>query len=211
MTISFQDFLVEAKQVGTLYHFTTSAHFRKILETGKIRSGYNGRISTSRNYSLSRNPNIHSHPEINQENGYTVRIALDGDKISERHKIKPVRGLPPDDKDVFNPSLNKQRVPKEHGEQEETIGTKHLPFHKDHVQRVDFIHHHVGSDPDHPMSMNSGVFDKEFSPKLKQHGIPHSIGRKWNAGHKELKEGFCKYDGRYFGPFDYYMEVLIIL
>jgi len=88
--------LIEAKQVGTLYHFTWISNLKNILKDNKLglgdsstytrkflpQPGKYGPVSLTRNKNFSKNiPHTFKNT--------SVSIALDGDKISNNYKIKP--------------------------------------------------------------------------------------------------------------------------
>lgn len=121
--MTFSEFIQnEAKQVGTIYHFTTLHNFVMMLEeTFQTELGceffdfvsYNGYISTTRDRHLSW-----SNEGYNNNRSLQVRIAIDGDKLSNKHKIVPVNGLTTNDPDIFG--NDKLRVPHK-SEKEELI------------------------------------------------------------------------------------------
>lgn len=116
----FKEFVSEAKQVGTLYHFTKVKSLQMMLDTSNfVVSSFNQEV-----FSLTRNPELSHlaifHPQINIQNGYIVRLNIDGDKLSERVKVRPLLGLIDNSGDVFN-LKNKYRVPKDWREWEEVI------------------------------------------------------------------------------------------
>ena len=79
--IKLIDILREAKQVGTLYHFTDEEGLMGILESNELLASY----QNANHVSLTRD-----------KNGWHVgtgdnifRISLDGDKISNKYKVRP--------------------------------------------------------------------------------------------------------------------------
>ena len=69
------DLLREAKQVGTIYHYTRLGALQSILETNKLIS--------QRNYiSFTRNKNLYPW-------NTSVKLSFDGDKLSNKYKIQP--------------------------------------------------------------------------------------------------------------------------
>ena len=114
----------EAKQVGTIYHFTRPHNIVHLLNKSKQEEygleilefiSMNGNFSTTRNSSMTSD---FTHPILNAKNGYIIRLALDGDKLSNKYKIKPIRGLDDNSFDVFG---NGNRVPLKWGEDEEVV------------------------------------------------------------------------------------------
>ena len=98
----------EAKQVGVLYHYTGIKNWDRIkssntLEAGSPIGDYNKsrqlepkNISDREAISFTRNKNLHKQPYfwdlgLNLYGGKIIRIAIDGDKLSERYKLKPFR------------------------------------------------------------------------------------------------------------------------
>lgn len=99
--------LFEAKQVGTIYHFTKPENIIYLLDKNR-QAEYGLEIfeffSMSGNFSTTRNASLTSdftHPILSVKKGYSARISLDGDKISNKFKIRPIRGLKDNDFDVF--------------------------------------------------------------------------------------------------------------
>jgi hypothetical protein len=116
--------LFEAKNVGTIYHFTKPRNLYMLLDKeNQAQYGLeilefismNGNFSATRNSSLTSD---FSHPILSVKNDYIVRISLDGDKLSNKYKIKPIRGLQDNEFDLFG---SNNRVPKEWGEDEEVV------------------------------------------------------------------------------------------
>ena len=69
------DLLKEAKQVGTIYHYTSLGALQSILETNKLIS--------QRNYiSFTRNKNWWPWKT-------SIKLSFDGDKLSNKYKIQP--------------------------------------------------------------------------------------------------------------------------
>lgn len=66
----------EAKQVGIIYH-STSHHLNTILTSGKLKSVY-GFVSFTRDFNL---------------NFGAIRIAFDGNKLSEKYHIEPFQDI----------------------------------------------------------------------------------------------------------------------
>ena len=117
--------LNEAKQVGTIYHFTKPKSIYMVLNKNNQKEygleileffSHNGNFSTTRNSSMTSD---FSHPVLSIRNEYIVRLALDGDKLSNKYKIKPVLGLQDNSFDLFNNISS--RVPRKWGENEEVV------------------------------------------------------------------------------------------
>jgi hypothetical protein len=168
--------LMEAKQVGTIYHYTTVKNLHDMINSDHpfvVGSHNKQTISTT------RNPNLHkANPTFNTRG---VRIALDGDKISQNHKVKPVAGLTDNEGDVLNHKHNdKFRVKRSSGEAEEAI--MHHPFNmKPFIKHVHIIYHRDTADD----------VEKHIIPKLKHHGIPYS--HKKSLDESDIFE-YCKFE-----------------
>ena len=158
--ITFKEFIGEAKQVGTIFHFTTLSNLDKILKTDPpfLMSSQNGEtLSASRNSSLNLT-NIH-FKECN------VVIYLDGDKLSEHHKIRPVAGFAGNQRGVLDIRTPHSRVIRDKGEAEEAILTLPINIRK-------YIKHiHI-----QPSHVNMELYEPVIK-KLNELGITHGYGR----------------------------------
>ena len=175
--------MVEAKQVGTIYHFTRPETIEHLADDDwqKERGGkgawhmvgLNGHISATRNHQLSQQVPNKRH-DFNLSNGYSARIVLDGDKISEKHRIKPVAGLTDNTANIFD-HRNTHRVPRSSGEHEEVIDTKGTDFFhvKPYIKQIDFVHN--GHEKGH---MDDERYAK-IAKTLDAHGIKHNLVRHW--------------------------------
>ena len=76
-------YLNEAKQVGTLYHFTPLSNLKEILFTQFLYSNDEYQVSTS------RRPNMSTRDFQDMKKNSIVRMALDGNKISTKYKVRP--------------------------------------------------------------------------------------------------------------------------
>jgi hypothetical protein len=79
--------LQEAKQVGTIYHFTSLPNLINILKENHLRAG-----AKIRKYiSFTRDKNFYKASDIRTRWGVDteVRIVVDGDKLSNKYKIEP--------------------------------------------------------------------------------------------------------------------------
>lgn len=81
---SFKEFLNESKQVGSLYHFTSIEGLRNILSNNVL--GVYGRP-----VSLTRDKNLHKNSAADSLGGVRFSLEIDGDKLSNRHKIVPYK------------------------------------------------------------------------------------------------------------------------
>lgn len=151
--------LREAKQVGTIYHYTTVASLHNMLHSDEP---FKMESRNSETISASRNPQLPVHNK--NFSSCHVRIALDGDKISEHHKVKPVAGLADNSKNVFDLS-HINRVKRESGEHEEAI--LHHPFNmKNYIKHI-----HIVSSKDYEHVKNV------LQPKMNDMKITNSHGR----------------------------------
>lgn len=80
----FDEFINEGKQVGIVYHFTSIPYLQHILAAGSIQGssdfldGYEQVfVSATRNYDLDWLDK-------------SVRLTLDGDRISDNYKVEPI-------------------------------------------------------------------------------------------------------------------------
>lgn len=95
----FEDFfnksmIVESKQVGTVYHFTSLSSLFKILKSGLLK----GKLPTSPNIpyvakqkgklyiSTTRDKNFIKHRDVAEVGGDHVALVLDGNKLSSNYK-----------------------------------------------------------------------------------------------------------------------------
>ena len=83
---SFKEFITEAKQVGTLYHYTSDFSAGNILSNNKLKSK-KGIISFTRDKNFHKDANDGG----GKRNGVPTDVSfeLDGDKLSNRHKTTP--------------------------------------------------------------------------------------------------------------------------
>lgn len=83
--------LNESKQVGTLYHFTDSENFLRILKSDKM-IGFQRRSEKEPNkayyVSFTRNKNLFLNPS-RIGSSFQVGIVFDGDKLSNKYKFEP--------------------------------------------------------------------------------------------------------------------------
>ena len=77
----------EAKQVGTLYHFTNADKFIHIMQENSLKPAYLQKGGY--NYiSFTRNPNF-AKEHRKGISGLAIVFTVDGDKLSNNHKIEP--------------------------------------------------------------------------------------------------------------------------
>jgi hypothetical protein len=121
----------EGKQVGLIYHFTTSNSIKKLLNTEHMNSfgcdiltfiSHNDYISTTRNFMLAAEVFNNDFPSKT----YNIRITFNGDIISDIYKIHPIAGATVNTPSITN--INIKRVPRSTGEYEEVICPNNKPF-----------------------------------------------------------------------------------
>jgi len=74
--------LIESKQVGILYHYTTFEHLMDIIFDNELKGIYYNAVSFTRRNDLHK---------INWSISSIVRLVIDGDKLSNSYKIEPVQ------------------------------------------------------------------------------------------------------------------------
>jgi hypothetical protein len=87
--IKLKDLLKEGKQVGKLYHYTSTKGLEGILDSDELYASterYKGR--TLYFVSFTRNKNFHKKG-ADWDVKTTYRITIDGDKLSNKYKIQP--------------------------------------------------------------------------------------------------------------------------
>lgn len=111
--------IVEGKKVGIIYHYTKLNNLEDLIKSDWKMYSRNGEtISFTRSYDLW----ISSRGDISVHNGYVVRLAFDGTKMSDKHKIAPLSGLKDDEPDVWNYKHNRgYRVDRSSREAEEAL------------------------------------------------------------------------------------------
>ena len=89
-----ENFLSEAKQVGVIYHYTDKKGLAGILKSNSIKSNDEHYLGNVINYiSFTRNKNFHKKG-MSFGVKLEYRIAIDGNKLSNRYKIKPFAYIP---------------------------------------------------------------------------------------------------------------------
>lgn len=190
----------EAKQVGIIYHFTTVQALTWILGIdGKGNKGkkdaygetidYFGFLSMNNHFSCTRDYCLSSEESISRDKGYVVRIALDGNDISNQYKVKPITGLKDNDKEIFGTEKNFKRM--KHKEEKEEVVYKKKDLNikgmvvynlKRYVLQVDII---KPESYDPLMDYDLEMIEK----KLKQLKIPFNLSKKFKPVKKKpLKE-----------------------
>jgi hypothetical protein len=89
--IKLLDILKESKQAGILYHFTNDSFLSSIKQKGlKFKPDDSGLYPNKFYISATRDKNGNGILKYLDYKDLNVRITLDGNKISERYKIKPI-------------------------------------------------------------------------------------------------------------------------
>ena len=89
-----QENITESKQVGTLYHYTSAEGLKGILQSNSIKASEEYYLGNDLYFvSFTRNKNFHK-----KDSAFDVsmdyRIALDGNKLSNKYKITPFAYIP---------------------------------------------------------------------------------------------------------------------
>lgn len=118
---------LEAKQVGVLYHLTSSKGLAGIVAssfvldanaTGRYDTDREACVSFTRSKSLKFKPGTY-YPEkaLYAERNPAARLVVDGDKLSERYPIKPYNDRPQygtrfkkDDQNIFTDSESEEQI-----------------------------------------------------------------------------------------------------
>lgn len=92
--IKLVDLLVEDKQVGLLYHYTSLDGLKGILSSNSIKASEEEYMGHHLYYvSFTRNKNFHKKTS-NWGVKTDYRITIDGNKLSNRYKIQPFAYIP---------------------------------------------------------------------------------------------------------------------
>ena len=91
------DLLTEAKQVGTVYHYTTFDNGFKILQSNQLKSSGTADSTKSNpmyGVSFTRDKRFHNNHNVGFDVSSfgqkpQVRFTIDGDKLSNKYKIQP--------------------------------------------------------------------------------------------------------------------------
>jgi len=145
--------LLEAKQVGIIYHFTSMHSLFRILDTNKMKSNL-GHISFSRNYRLGYNDT-------------DVRIVFDGNKMSNKFKFQPfMHGNPFYDDDP-------EKLRKMYGdEREETIKKSSISGILKYVIKIDIL--------DEIQDYKSDMEKLEYFKKKAPSSLKFNFVKNWN-------------------------------
>lgn len=164
--ITFKEYIEEAKQVGTIYHFTTLPslyHMIHQVEPFKMES------SNGETISATRHPALHINKHFSD---CRVRISLDGDKLSENHKIRPVAGFSYNQSGVTDVNSPHPRISRHSGEAEEAILTYPLNIRK-YIKHI------------HILPSKHDSLYPEVHEKLTKLNISHKYGRALSDGNFE--------------------------
>ena len=118
-TETINESLNEGKQVGVLYHVTSPQRYKQIMDQNVLKGGLvdiNGKETLG--ISTTRNKNF-------KYDGNTVQIALDGDKLSNKYKIRPY--------DYWMRNYPVHNNPQAQDEDEEIILTSSIDNIKDYI------------------------------------------------------------------------------
>lgn len=101
-----ESFIDEAKQIGTIYHYTTYKNAISIIEQDKLISDHavdSTNDNPKYNISFTRNKNFASVKRNLISGTIRVRFTIDGDKLSNKYKIEPFaqKGFEKGEKDSF--------------------------------------------------------------------------------------------------------------
>ena len=183
-----KEILNEAKQVGTLYHFTPINYCIEILKSQYIQPNYENQISTSR-YANS-DVGFISHGD----NNIMCRIMLDGNKVSTKYKIRGfVHSADVDNPygdDDYSDTESRKGFLKRKGAKgkyaEEAIETKGEKFYLlPYVKRIDiFVEKEPNKKQQKFIETLTKLLDKMNIPYETYKGTPKS-----NIPYKQSKEG----------------------
>lgn len=82
--------ITEAKQVGNLYHFTYDTAILKILKNGLYFKPDNTELAKHKDKFYISTTRDYTGTKFAKGSEMTVRITLDGNKISEHYSIEPI-------------------------------------------------------------------------------------------------------------------------
>lgn len=186
--MTYKEFIEEGKNIGIIYHFTRFNNMIKLLKGNKELNleilefiSYNGYISCSRNFAMSDDIFNNDFPL----SSYNIRIAIDGTKLSNKYKIKPISGLIDNDGDIFDHNNNFKRVKRETGKSEEVLLAKKINL-KDYIKEIQIYNFHNERDIDYKNKI-------EYLLKQNNLNIPVNLVRKF----KPLKEDVYYSDTKY--------------
>ncbi|MFW6247357.1 MAG: hypothetical protein ACOC22_04280 [bacterium] len=85
----FKEFLEESKQVGILYHYTNLSNLITILKQNILKTSSGMDDLRPFAVSFTRNKNFHKKGQFLKSGWNQCRIVVDGDKLSNKYKVKP--------------------------------------------------------------------------------------------------------------------------
>jgi len=192
--------ITEGKQVGNLYHYTSADGLKGILGSNSIKSSKEYYLGNELYFvSFTRNKNFHKKGStFDVKTDY--RITIDGDKLSNKYKIKPFAYLPgwnykdnweydwledePESvvRDFFNQTG-------EYDEQEERISFKNenegIDNIKDYIISVDKISNPLAE------TINEAVDYEDLLSQTEKEALD-IVDKNWdNFDGEECNKGFC--------------------
>jgi hypothetical protein len=164
--IKLLDLIKEAKQVGTLYHFTDYCSMTQIVEDGLSMYSEFERISFTRYKNFKA-------PDISKQ----VRIAVDGTKLSNKYKIAPYSSTTA----AFNRSAHSS---KEEAEEFLEIGEDNLDL-SDYLLGIEVINKDVLDRSDNAPYFKTSERAvnkcyKDLIKALKVHNVPYKLVDKFS-------------------------------
>lgn len=153
--------LNESKQVGRLYHFTPVASLVKIIESNELRASQADN-HTAKSISFTRDK------QLSRGRASTARLVIDGDKLSNNLRIKPINII----------SSDPYSLPWETESEERVIGS--ITDLKKYLVSVD-LHIRLLKDPKHAdrtkkILSRVGIDSiDDLLAFLDKHKIPHGI------------------------------------
>ena len=139
---SFKEFITEAKQVGTLYHYTSPAGAGNILKSNNLKGDD---LKNPDIVSFTRNKNFHKQKRLDVHT--KISFEVDGDKLSNKYKINPYN-----DAGFGLGAINRSKKTSEAEERVE----RNIPMVKKYIKKI---------------RIHSKISDKHLD-SLKRHNIP---------------------------------------
>jgi len=118
--MKFKNIINENKQIGIIYHFTTVYNTINILQENIINAIITNGIS------FTRNPDFYKYPRDGIIT--SVKITVDGNKLSNKYKIKPYNFFP----DKYTHYLK-------FDEDEELVLTKEITNFRSYIKNVTLV------------------------------------------------------------------------
>jgi hypothetical protein len=168
--ISFKEFCNEAKQIGVVYYFTTYETLVQILMQNANTFKFNVFSNNGKTISLTRNQNLPNYNggHLSAFKTRRVRVALDGNKISNKYRVRPIAGLIDDEPDVEDLKHNEYRVNRNSGESEEAMfyngeSVDLSPY----ILQIDILRHRS----------TDSHFRSDIEPYFKSHEVKYFYGK----------------------------------